>query len=99
MSEGTETLTYSRDTWGTRTATVPSPGSQKLKVTANVKNRYYFETFNLSKIDNVQELTINQPFNFTVASKLVLRNGTAFVNIIIHTAWPVNFCREFRFSD
>ena len=80
MSEGTETLTYSRDTWGTRTATVPSPGSQKLKVTANVKNRYYFETFNLSKIDNVQELTINQPFNFTVASKLVLRNGTAFVN-------------------
>ena len=80
MSEGTETLTYTKDTWSTRTATVPSPGSQKLKVTANVKNRYYFETFNLLKIDNVQELTINQNFIFTVGSKLVLKNGSSFVN-------------------
>ena len=80
MAQDTVTLTYSKDTWSTRTATVPSPGSQKLKVTANVKNRYYFDTFNLLKIDNVQELTINQIFNFTVGSKLVLRNGNAFVN-------------------
>ena len=80
MSEATESLAYSRDVWSSRTATVPSPGSQKLKVTANVKNRYYFETFNLLKIDNVQELTINQSFNFTVGAKLVLRNGSTFVN-------------------
>ncbi|AIX17954.1 structural protein [Synechococcus phage ACG-2014b] len=80
MSEGTLNLTYSRDVWSSRTATVPSPGSQKLKVTANVRNRYYFKTFNLLKIDNVQELTINQSFNFTVGAKLVIKNGASFVN-------------------
>ena len=31
MSEGTQTLTYTQDIWSSRTATVPSPGSQKLK--------------------------------------------------------------------
>ncbi len=80
MTQDSVTLTYSRDNWSSRTATVPSPGSQKLKVTANVKDRYYFETFKLLKIDNVQELTINQSFNFTVGSKLVLKNGSTFVN-------------------
>ena len=80
MSEGTVSLTYSRDVWSSRTSTVPSPGSQKLKVTANVRDRYYFKTFDIVKIDNVQELTINQNFVFTVGAKLVLKNGTTFVN-------------------
>ncbi|AOO10673.1 hypothetical protein RW060613_085 [Synechococcus phage S-RIM8] len=80
MSEGTVTLTYSRDIWSSRTSTVPSPGSQKLKVTANVRDRYYFKTFDIVKIDNVQELTINQQFAFTVGAKLLLKNGETFVN-------------------
>ena len=38
MTETTgATLTYSKDIWSSRTATVPSPGSQKLKVTAVLK--------------------------------------------------------------
>ena len=81
MNQDTETLTYVQDVWSSRTATVPSPGSQKLKVTAVVKNRYYFKVTPTIKIDNIQELTINQAFNFSVGSKLVLKNtGGTFVN-------------------
>ena len=81
MTENTESLTYSVDEWSSRTATVPSPGSQKLKLTAVVKNRYYMKTTSTTKIDNVQELTINQDFNITVGSKLTLNNTSGqFVN-------------------
>ena len=81
MQEDTETLAYTADTWSSRTATVPSPGSQKLKVSAVVKNRYYMKVTNTVKIDNVQELTINQAFNFTVGAKLRLNNSSGtFVN-------------------
>ena len=81
MTEDTETLTYTQDIWSSRTATVPSPGSQKLKVTAVVKDRYYFKVTPTVKIDNVQELTINQAFNFSIGSKLVLNNSSGqFVN-------------------
>ena len=81
LTQGTETLAYSVDEWSSRTATVPSPGSQKLKLTAVVKNRYYMKTTSTTKIDNVQELTINQDFNITVGSKLTLNNTSGqFVN-------------------
>ena len=81
MTAGTESLTYKQDIWSSRTATVPSPGSRKLKVTAVVKDRYYFKVTPTSKIDNIQELTINQAFNFTVGSKLRLNNNSgSFIN-------------------
>ena len=81
LAQDTETLTYAIDEWSSRTSTVPSPGSQKLKVNAVVKNRYYMKVTNTVKIDNVQELTINQAFNFSVGAKLRLNNTSgAFVN-------------------
>jgi len=81
MQQDTEALSYTSDTWSSRTATVPSPGSQKLKLTAIVKNRYYMKVTNTVKNDNVQELTINQAFNVTIGSKLVLRNDSgSFIN-------------------
>ena len=80
MSQDTETLTYTQDIWGSRTATVPSPGSQKLKVSAVVKDRYFFKVTDTAKIDNIQVLTVNQAFNFTVGSKLVLTTGSSFTN-------------------
>ena len=43
MTQDTETLTYTNNIWSSRTATVPSPGSQKLSITAVVKDRYYFK--------------------------------------------------------
>ena len=63
MTEDTETLSHVQDIWSSRTATVPSAGSQK-SVTAVVKDRYYFKVTPTIKIDNVQALTINQAFNF-----------------------------------
>ena len=81
MSQDTETLTYTQDVWSSRTATVPSPGSQKLSVTAVVKDRYYFKVTPTLKIDNVQELTLNQSFRFTTGAKLRLNNDAGtFVN-------------------
>tara|TARA_B100000035_G_scaffold315003_1_gene333426 strand:+ start:7241 stop:27043 length:19803 start_codon:yes stop_codon:yes gene_type:complete len=79
-AEDTESLEISQDIWGSRTATIPAPGSQKVKATAVVKDRYFFKVTNTIKIDNVQRLTINQPFEFTMNSKLVLRNNNNFVN-------------------
>ena len=81
LSQDTETLTQTSDLWSSRTATVPSPGSQKLKVTANVKDRFYFKPTDTLKIDNVQKLTLNQAFNVVDNSKVVLYNNSdAFVN-------------------
>ena len=81
MTENTESLSYTNDEWSSRTATVPSPGSKKLKISAEIKNRYYIKTTNTLKIDNIQELTINQNFNITVGSKLILNNTSgAFIN-------------------
>ena len=80
-SQNTVTLTDLKDIWSSRTATIPSPGSQKVRVTAVVKDRYFFKVTDTVKIDNVQELTLNQPFRFTTGSKLVLNNDAgSFVN-------------------
>jgi len=75
-----ETLTQSQDIWSSRNATVPSPGSQKVKAQAVVKNRYYFKVTDTIKIDNVRILTTNQAFKFTVGAKLLLNDSGSFVN-------------------
>ena len=80
LTQNTDSLTYERDIRVSKTATIPSPGSQKLKVTAVVKDRYFFKVTDTIKIDNIQELTINQSFNFTESTNLVLRTGNTFVN-------------------
>ena len=78
---GSTEITYDNDIWSSRIATVPSPGSQKVKATAVVKDRYFFKVTNTQKIDNVIELTINQAFNFTVGARLVLNTeGGTFIN-------------------
>ena len=75
-----ETLTQEQDVWSSRNATVPAPGSQKVKARAVVKDRYYFKVTATTKIDNIQILTTNQAFRFTVGAKLVLNNSGTFVN-------------------
>jgi hypothetical protein len=79
-AQDTESLEISQDIWGSRTATIPAPGSQKVKATAVVKDRYFFKVTDTIKVDNVQRLTINQPFEFTLNAKLKLMNGNTFVN-------------------
>lgn len=68
------------DIFSSRTATVPAPGSKKVKVTAKSRGKFYIKVSDTLKIDNVQKLTINQPFNFTKNTKLLLNNGSTFVN-------------------
>ena len=54
---------------------------KKLNVSAVVKDRYFFKVTPTVKIDNVQKLTINQAFRFTVGTKLRLNNAfRSFVN-------------------
>ncbi|QBQ74973.1 structural protein [Cyanophage S-RIM4] len=80
-SQDTLTIASTRDVWSSRTATVPSPGSQKVIAEAIVRDRYYFKVTDTLKIDNVQELTINQDFKFTVGAKLTLStDGGSFIN-------------------
>ena len=78
---GSTELTVRQDVWSGRTATIPSPGSQKVKATAVVKDRYFFKVTDTAKIDNVLGLTINQPFKFTVGAKLQLETEAGlFIN-------------------
>ena len=78
---GSAELTYDQDVWSGRTATIPAPGSQKVKATAVVKDRYFFKVTNTAKIDNIIGLQINQPFVFTIGAKLLLNTESGnFIN-------------------
>jgi len=64
-----------RDIWSSRTATVPSTGGKKVKVSAKVLDKFYFKYFNASKIDNVVKLTLNQDFNYNIGTTLIQYNN------------------------
>ena len=72
--------TILNDIWSSRTATVPAPGSRKVKVDANVVGKFFIKPTTTVKIDNILELTLNQSFNFTGKTKLELRNRSTLVN-------------------
>ena len=63
------------DLWSSRTATIPTIGGTKVKVTANALDKFFFNSFTTSKIDNIRKLNINQSFNFNVGTTLVLKNS------------------------
>ena len=62
--------TYSTDVWSSRNATIPATGSQKVQVTAKVKNRYYFNQVDKIKIDNIQKLTINSASSLFISIQI-----------------------------
>lgn len=75
------TLTQVQDIYSSRTATVPAPGSVKVKVDAKVVGKFFIQSTNTVKIDNIQKLVLNQPFSFTKKSKLVLKDSAgSFIN-------------------
>ena len=81
LTDNSVTPTYSQDVWSSRTATVPSPGSQKLIITPVVKDRYFFKVTDTAKIDNIQRLTLNQSANLTVGAQLTLNTASGtFIN-------------------
>ena len=75
----TGSSTILNDLWSSRTATVPAPGSRKVKVDAQVLGKFFIKPTSTVKIDNILRLTTNQAFNFTEKTKLELRNRSALV--------------------
>lgn len=72
---------FANDIWSSRTATVPAPGSQKVRVDAKVIGKFFIKSSDTLKIDNIQKLTLNQEFVFTEKTKLVLRDDAGiFLN-------------------
>jgi hypothetical protein len=71
------------DSWSTRTATVPSPGGRKAVFSSKAFGKFFFNYFNVSKLDNIRQLHINQDFRFNVGTNLLQRNS---LNAIIASA-------------
>lgn len=63
------------DLWSSRTATIPSIGGTKVKVTANSLDKFFFNSFTSNKVDNVRKLTVNQSFDYNVGTTLILKNS------------------------
>jgi hypothetical protein len=63
------------DLWSSRTATIPTVGGTKIKVTAKALDKFYFNHFSTSKADNIRKLTLNQSFDFNVGTTLLLKNS------------------------
>lgn len=75
------TLTYAQDIYSSRTATIPAPGSAKVKVSAKKVGKFFIKSTSTQKIDNIQKLTLNQSFSYTPKTKLVLKSlSGAFIN-------------------
>ena len=70
-----QTFNNTLDFWSSRTSTIPTPGGSKVKVLANVLDKFYFKYFNSSKVDNVLKIQINQDFDFNIGSTLIQKNS------------------------
>ena len=71
LTQDTATITQHTDIWATRTATIPSPGSKKVKVTPKSYGKFFISQSGTSKINNVQRIVTNAfPVNFTKGSTL-----------------------------
>ena len=65
LTNATYTLTATKEEYGTKTSTIPSPQGRALQVTANVVNKFYLRDALYQKIDNVLEFTFNQDVKLT----------------------------------
>jgi hypothetical protein len=63
------------DLWSSRTATIPTVGGSKIKVTANALDKFFFNSFTTNKVDNVRKLNLNQSFDLNVGTTLILKNN------------------------
>lgn len=63
------------DLWSSRTATIPTVGGSKIKVTANALDKFFFNSFTTNKVDNVRRLNLNQSFDLNVGTTLILKNN------------------------
>ena len=78
LTQDVAVFTQTTDIWATRTATIPAPGSKKVKVTPKAYGKFFMSQSGTSKINNVLRLTTNAfPVNITKGSTLqVWNNGS-----------------------
>ena len=67
---GTYTLSSVYDQYASKTSTIPSPRGKRLVISADVIPKFYIRDALYQKVDNVQELTFNQPVKLTKYSIL-----------------------------
>jgi hypothetical protein len=75
LLQDTENISTTLDIWSSRTATVPSPGGRKPLISSKAYDKFFFRTFSISRIDNIRQLTINQPFKFNEGTNLIQKNS------------------------
>ena len=63
--------------YSTRIATVPNEDGQELKVTANVREKYYIEQANVVRTQRVIQLNLDGNVNYTVGARLTQANTSA----------------------
>lgn len=82
ISSLTQDVTYpsiEKDIWSSRTATIPTVGGRKVKVTSKALDKFYFKVFNTNKIDNVKNLTLNQSFDYNIGTTIYQRNSLGVI--------------------
>ena len=80
LTNATYTLTATKEEYGTKTSTIPSPQGRALQVTANVVNKFYLRDALYQKIDNVLEFTFNQDVKLTRGSILQQFNSAGITS-------------------
>ena len=63
--------------YSTRIATVPNDDGQELKVTANVREKYYIEQANVVRTQRVIQLNLDGAATYTVGARLTQANTSA----------------------
>ena len=86
LNPGTYTFSSQRDTYASKTSTIPSPLGKKLLIEADVVNKFYMRDALYQKIDNVLDFTFNQDVKLTKGSILQQFNAqgvtTAYGTIV-----------------
>ncbi|AFK66261.1 structural protein [Synechococcus phage S-CBM2] len=67
--------------YAARIATIPNPAGQTLKVTPNIKEKYYIEKSNVVRTQRAIELTLNVVPNFTIGTVLTQNNTSATARV------------------
>ena len=65
LNPGTYTFSSQRDSYASKTSTVPSPLGKKFLIEADVVNKFYMRDALYQKIDNVKKFTFNQNVKLT----------------------------------
>ena len=70
LNPGTYTFSSQRDSYASKTSTIPSPLGKKFLIEADVVNKFYMRDALYQKIDNVLDFTFNQDVKLTKGSIL-----------------------------